>query len=48
MFSHSSIPVVELPQDWFDKLENAATSHEPHRTNNPSKGWGLDFDIFDD
>jgi hypothetical protein len=48
MFSHHLIPVVELPQDWFDKLENAAVSHKAHRTSNPSKSWGLDFDIFDD
>jgi diketogulonate reductase-like aldo/keto reductase len=39
---------VVLPQDLFDKLEEAATSHEPQRVLNPSKEWGLDFDIFDD
>jgi hypothetical protein len=42
------IPVVSLPQDLFDKLEKAAISHKPHRIGNPSKSWGLDFDIFDD
>lgn len=40
--------VFSLPQDLFDKLEQAATSHKPQRVVNPSKSWGLDFDIFDD
>jgi len=43
-----NLHIVSLPQDSFDKLETAATSQEPHRTNNPSKNWGLEFDIFDD
>lgn len=37
-----------LPEDLFNKLEDAATSHPPQRVVNPSKDWGLDFDIFDD
>jgi hypothetical protein len=37
-----------LPNDLFEQLENAATSHKPHRYSNPSENWGLDFDIFDD
>jgi len=37
-----------LPAALFDKLEKAATSHPPQRITNPSKSWGLDFDIFDD
>ncbi|KAH9948259.1 NADP-dependent oxidoreductase domain-containing protein [Amylocystis lapponica] len=40
--------VVALPDDLFDQLEEAATSHPPQRTLNPSKGWGLDFDVFND
>ncbi|KAL0960495.1 hypothetical protein HGRIS_005533 [Hohenbuehelia grisea] len=40
--------VAALPQDAFDKLEKAATSHAPQRVVNPSKSWGLDFDVFDD
>jgi hypothetical protein len=48
IFSLSPISVVPLPQESFERLEQAATSHEPHRTGNPSKRWGLDFDIFDD
>jgi len=43
-----NLQIFSLPQDLFDKLEKAATSHEPHRTGNPSNRWGLDFDIFDD
>ncbi|EEB91625.1 hypothetical protein MPER_09989 [Moniliophthora perniciosa FA553] len=31
----------------FEKLEKAATSHKPERGSNPSKSWGLDFDIFE-
>lgn len=40
--------MYKLPEDAFEKLEKAARSHEPHRVVNPSKSWGLDFDIFDD
>ncbi|KAI0080695.1 hypothetical protein K474DRAFT_1682434 [Panus rudis PR-1116 ss-1] len=40
--------VVALPDDLFEKLEKAATSHPPQRVVNPSKNWGLDFDIFDE
>jgi len=43
-----NLHVVALPQESFEKLEKAAISHKPHRTANPSKSWGLDFDIFDD
>lgn len=40
--------VYELPEESFNKLEEAATSHPPQRISNPSKSWGLDFDVFDD
>ncbi|KAF4577462.1 hypothetical protein EYR40_003002 [Pleurotus pulmonarius] len=40
--------VTALPQEAFDRLENAATAHPPQRVFNPSKNWGLDFDVFDD
>ncbi|KAJ6477162.1 NADP-dependent oxidoreductase domain-containing protein [Mycena vitilis] len=36
-----------LPTALFDKLETAATSHKPYPRLNPSKSWGLDFDLFD-
>ncbi|KAJ7205676.1 NADP-dependent oxidoreductase domain-containing protein [Mycena rebaudengoi] len=39
--------VKALPEALFAKLEQAATSHKPYPRFNPSKGWGLDFDIFD-
>lgn len=39
--------VSAIPQDLFDKLEAAAASHPPQRVVNPSKNWGLDFDIFE-
>ncbi|KAF8635966.1 hypothetical protein AX15_000130 [Amanita polypyramis BW_CC] len=35
--------VVTLPQAAFEKLENAATSHEPQRGSDPSKRWGVDI-----
>jgi hypothetical protein len=38
--------VPTLREDAFGKMEDAA-DHEPHRVVNPSKSWGLDFDIFD-
>ncbi|KAL5501862.1 hypothetical protein ACEPAH_9123 [Sanghuangporus vaninii] len=40
--------VAALPDDLFTELEEAAVSHKPLRTMNPSKDWGLDFDVFDD
>jgi len=42
------VTVVRLPDRLFEKLENAASAHKPERVVNPSKSWGLDFDIFDD
>ena len=38
--------VTQLPDKAFQKLEKAATSHKPERGLNPSKEWGLDFDVF--
>ncbi|EIW52463.1 uncharacterized protein TRAVEDRAFT_32150 [Trametes versicolor FP-101664 SS1] len=43
-----NLNVVKLPEDLFNKLEAAAAAHPPKRVVNPSKGWGLSFDIFDD
>ncbi|TDL19680.1 hypothetical protein BD410DRAFT_791805 [Rickenella mellea] len=40
--------VFALPSESFKQLENAAVSHPPFRVVNPSKAWGLDYDIFDD
>ncbi|KAI9065994.1 hypothetical protein FKP32DRAFT_1756257 [Trametes sanguinea] len=40
--------VVKLPDELFNKLEKAATSHPPKRVLNPSKNWNLPFDVFDD
>ncbi|OSC98051.1 hypothetical protein PYCCODRAFT_1376010 [Trametes coccinea BRFM310] len=40
--------VVKLPDELFNKLEKAATSHPPQRVLNPSKSWNLPFDVFDD
>jgi hypothetical protein len=42
------VSVTLLPEHLFDQLEEAANAHPPQRVVNPSKGWGLDFDIFDD
>ncbi|KIK91961.1 hypothetical protein PAXRUDRAFT_830404 [Paxillus rubicundulus Ve08.2h10] len=39
--------IFEMPQEDFEKLEKAATAHPPQRVVNPSKGWGLSFDVFD-
>ncbi|KAF7365614.1 Aldo-keto reductase [Mycena venus] len=39
--------VQALPPPLFEKLEKAAISHEPYPRFNPSKNWGLDFDIFE-
>ncbi|KAM6494256.1 NADP-dependent oxidoreductase domain containing protein [Amanita muscaria] len=35
--------VAALPQAAFEKVEKAATSHEPQRGLDPSKGWGIDI-----
>ncbi|KAF7974297.1 hypothetical protein HWV62_12444 [Athelia sp. TMB] len=43
-----NLKVTPLPNRLFVRLEQAAAAHEPIRVVNPSKGWGLDFDIFDD
>ncbi|KDQ49217.1 hypothetical protein JAAARDRAFT_43007 [Jaapia argillacea MUCL 33604] len=43
-----NLQIFELPKASFDKLEEAATSHPPQRVINPSKAWGLKFDVFDD
>ncbi|KAJ7166330.1 NADP-dependent oxidoreductase domain-containing protein [Mycena crocata] len=42
-----NLQVRALPPALFEKLEKAATSHKPYPRLNPSKSWGLDFDIFD-
>jgi len=39
--------ILRLPSDMFDNIETAAASHPPQRLSNPSKSWGLDFDIFE-
>jgi len=38
--------IVTLPQEHFDLIERAAVSKPPQRAINPSKEWGLDYDIF--
>jgi len=38
--------IFALPADLFNALENAATSHPPHRESDPSSRWGVD--IFED
>jgi len=43
-----NLQIAALPADLFAKLETAATSHPPQRVVNPSKGWGLEFDVFDE
>ncbi|KIP02979.1 hypothetical protein PHLGIDRAFT_78304 [Phlebiopsis gigantea 11061_1 CR5-6] len=43
-----NLQVVALPQDAFEKLEAAAAAHPPKRVVNPSQGWGLGFDLFED
>ncbi|KAI0917638.1 hypothetical protein AcW1_007203 [Taiwanofungus camphoratus] len=40
--------VHALPDDLFAQLEDAAAAHPPQRVVNPSQGWGLGFDVFDD
>ena len=42
------VPVFELPEELFNKLEEAATAHAPKRVVNPSQNWKLGFDIFDE
>ncbi|SJL07117.1 related to aldo/keto reductase family proteins [Armillaria ostoyae] len=42
-----NLHITKLPDELFEKLETAALLHEPKRGVNPSKGWGIDFDIFD-
>ncbi|KIK56940.1 hypothetical protein GYMLUDRAFT_173592 [Collybiopsis luxurians FD-317 M1] len=42
-----NIHLRKLPEEVFDKIEQAARAHKPQRGLNPSKGWGLDFDIFE-
>ncbi|KAL0573978.1 hypothetical protein V5O48_007970 [Marasmius crinis-equi] len=41
-----NVHLTKLPDELFRKLEDAAMSHKPERGLNPSKEWGLDFDIF--
>lgn len=43
-----TLPAFELPEDMFNRLEEAATSHPPQRVVNPSQGWKLGFDVFDE
>ena len=42
------IVAYELPTELFNKLELAAASHPSKRVVNPSKGWKLGFDIFEE
>ncbi|KAG2133184.1 NADP-dependent oxidoreductase domain-containing protein [Suillus bovinus] len=42
-----NLEVFELPQEDFERLEKAATSHTPQRVVNLSAGWKLPFDVFD-
>ncbi|KAL1753365.1 NADP-dependent oxidoreductase domain-containing protein [Schizophyllum commune] len=42
-----NLQVTRLPDALFDKLEAAAVGKKPQRTLNPSKGWGLPFDLFE-
>jgi len=41
----SNYQVTALPDELFEKLEAAANSQTP-RPFNPSKAWGLGFDLF--
>jgi len=43
-----NLKIFALPENLFDKLEAAAAAHPPQRVVNPSKGWGLGFDVFDE
>ncbi|KJA17444.1 hypothetical protein HYPSUDRAFT_46386 [Hypholoma sublateritium FD-334 SS-4] len=38
-----NLKVVTLPDSAFELLENAAASHEPVRSVDPSKSWGVDI-----
>ncbi|KAJ4472984.1 NADP-dependent oxidoreductase domain-containing protein [Lentinula aciculospora] len=42
-----NIHLSKLPDAAFEKIEMAARAHKPQRGSNPSKNWGLDFDIFE-
>ncbi|KAH7874220.1 NADP-dependent oxidoreductase domain-containing protein [Lentinula edodes] len=42
-----NIHLKKLPEAAFEKIEKAVRSHKPERGSNPSKNWGLDFDIFE-
>ena len=42
------VSVFELPEELFNKMEEAATAHVPQRVVNPSQNWKLGFDIFDE
>jgi len=42
-----NLQVFALPEDLFQMLEKAATSHPPQRIVNPSRTYNLPFDIFD-
>ncbi|KAE9410002.1 Aldo/keto reductase [Gymnopus androsaceus JB14] len=42
-----NIHLKKLPDATFDKIEAAARAHKPERGLNPSKAWGLDWDIFE-
>ncbi|KAI0793341.1 NADP-dependent oxidoreductase domain-containing protein [Abortiporus biennis] len=43
-----NLKTVGLPEDLFNQLEEAATSHPPQRVVNPSKNWDLGYDVFDE
>jgi diketogulonate reductase-like aldo/keto reductase len=42
-----NIQLKKLPDATFKKIEAAARAHKPERGLNPSKNWGLDWDIFE-
>ncbi|CAE7150333.1 unnamed protein product [Rhizoctonia solani] len=41
-----NLHIFKLPEEQFNKLEKAATSHPPHRVVDYSESWGID--IFED
>jgi hypothetical protein len=43
-----NLRVQKLPIALFTQLEASAVAHKPKRAVNPSEGWGLDYDVFDD
>jgi len=43
-----NLKVTALPVDMVEKLEAAAAANPPQRVVNPSKGWKVPFDIFED